>query len=157
MTIFGKSRDLKTKTPKTQAACIFLRWNKSQKVECIQMQKLTYGYVEMYFIGKVMTSQKLYDAMTVLAMQITANPYVSFCIWMYSTFRHLFHWRKTQAAWVLGVFVFRPRDLPKYGHDHLKWWQLPIEETWPKSNPRIRRKLKIWRSEVIHSNHFELF
>ena len=24
MTIFGKSRDLKTKTPKTQAACVFL-------------------------------------------------------------------------------------------------------------------------------------
>ena len=59
MTIFGKSCDLKTKTPKTQAACIFLRWNKFQKVECIQMQKLTYGYVEMYFIEKVMTSQKL--------------------------------------------------------------------------------------------------
>ena len=112
MTIFGKSRDLKTKTPKTQAACIFLRWNKSQKVECIQMQKLTYGYVEMYFIEKVMTSQKLYDVITFLVMQITANPYVSFCIWMHSTFRHLFHWRKTQAAWVLGVFVFRSRDLP---------------------------------------------
>ena len=80
MTIFGKSRDLKTKTPKTQAACIFLRWNKSQKVECIQMQKLTYGYVEMYFIEKVMTSQKLYDVITFLVMQITANPYVSFCI-----------------------------------------------------------------------------
>ena len=48
--IFGKSRDLKTKTPKTQAACIFLRWNKSQKVVCTQMQKLRYGYVEMYFI-----------------------------------------------------------------------------------------------------------
>ena len=28
MTIFGKSRDLKKKTPKTQAACIFFRWNK---------------------------------------------------------------------------------------------------------------------------------
>ena len=64
MTIFGKSRDLKTKTPKTQAACIFLRWNKSQKVECIQAQKLTYGYVEMYFTEKVMTSQKLYDVIT---------------------------------------------------------------------------------------------
>ena len=80
MTIFGKSRDLKTKTPKTQVACIFLGWNKSQKVECIQMQKLTYGFVEMYFIEKVMTSQKLYDVITFLVMQITANPYVSFCI-----------------------------------------------------------------------------
>ena len=78
MTIFGKSRDLKTKTPKTQAACIFLGWNKSQKVECIQMQKLTYGYVEMYFIEKVMTSQKLYDVITFLVMQITANPYAVF-------------------------------------------------------------------------------
>ena len=64
MTIFSKSPDLKTKSPKTQAACIFLRWNKSQKVECIQMQKLTYGYVEMYFTEKVMMSQKLYDVIT---------------------------------------------------------------------------------------------
>ena len=64
MTIFGKSRDLKTKTPKTQAACIFLRWNKCQKVEFIKMQKLTYGFVEIYVIEKVMTSQKLYDVIT---------------------------------------------------------------------------------------------
>ena len=41
MTIFGKSRDLKTKTAKTQAASNFLRWNKCQRIECIQMQKLT--------------------------------------------------------------------------------------------------------------------
>ena len=73
MTIFGKSRDLKTKTPKTQTACIFLRWNKFQKVECIQMDKLTHGYIEMYFIEKVITSQKLYDVITFLIMQITAN------------------------------------------------------------------------------------
>ena len=44
------------------------------------MQKLTYAYVEMYFIEKVMTLQKLYDVITFLVMQITANPYVSFCI-----------------------------------------------------------------------------
>ena len=44
MTIFGKSRDLKTKTPKTQSACVFLQWNKCLKVEYIQMQKLTYGF-----------------------------------------------------------------------------------------------------------------
>ena len=31
MTIFGKSRDLKTKTPKTQAACVFLQWKKMPK------------------------------------------------------------------------------------------------------------------------------
>ena len=31
--MFGKSRDLKTKTPKTEAACIFLRWNKCQRVD----------------------------------------------------------------------------------------------------------------------------
>ena len=30
MTIFGKSRDLKTKTPKIQAACVFLQWNKNK-------------------------------------------------------------------------------------------------------------------------------
>ena len=64
MTIFGKSRDLKTKTPKTQAACIFLRGNKCQKVEFIHMQKLTYGFVEIYVIEKLMTSQKLHDAIT---------------------------------------------------------------------------------------------
>ena len=33
MTIFGKSRDLKTKTPKTQAACVFLQWNKCLKTD----------------------------------------------------------------------------------------------------------------------------
>ena len=64
MTLFGESRDLKTKTPKTQAACIFLRWNKCQKVEFIQMQKLTYRFVEIYVIEKVMTLQKLYDVIT---------------------------------------------------------------------------------------------
>ena len=47
MTIFGKSRNLKTKTPKNKAAFIFLQWDKSQRVECIQEQKLTYGFVEI--------------------------------------------------------------------------------------------------------------
>ena len=55
MTIFGKSRDLKTKTPKTQAACVFLQWNKCLKVECIQMQKLTYGFAVICITKKVMT------------------------------------------------------------------------------------------------------
>ena len=59
MPIFGKSRDLETKTPKTQAASVFLRWNKCQKVQFIQMQKLTHGFVEIYVIEKFMTSQKL--------------------------------------------------------------------------------------------------
>ena len=56
MTIFGKSRDLKTKTPKTQAACVFLQRNKCLKVECIQMQKLTYGFAVICITKKVMTS-----------------------------------------------------------------------------------------------------
>ena len=56
MTIFGKSRDLKTKTPKTQAACVFLQWNKCLKAECIQMQKLTYGFAVICITKKVMTS-----------------------------------------------------------------------------------------------------
>ena len=56
MTIFGKSRDLKTKTPKTQAAYIFLQWNERQGVEYIQIHKLTYGFVEIYVIEKVMTT-----------------------------------------------------------------------------------------------------
>ena len=80
MTIFGKSRDLKKKIPKTQAACIILRWNKCQKVQCIQMQERTYRFVEIYAIKKVTTSQKLDDVITLLVMQITASPYVSFCI-----------------------------------------------------------------------------
>lgn len=58
MTIFGKARDLKTKTPKIQAACIFLPWNKYQREECIQMQTLTYGFVETRVIETAMTSQK---------------------------------------------------------------------------------------------------
>ena len=55
MTIFGKTRDLKTKTPKTQAGCVFLQCSKCLKVECIQMQKLTYGFA-VICITKVMTS-----------------------------------------------------------------------------------------------------
>ena len=54
-------------------------------------------------------------------------------------------------------FCFQVTWLTKYGHEHLKWWHPPIEETWPKTNPRILRALKIWQLEVIHSNHFELF
>ena len=34
--------------------------------------------LKMYFIEKVMTSQKLYDFFIFLVIQITANPYVSF-------------------------------------------------------------------------------
>ena len=56
MTIFGKSRDLKTKTSRTQAACVFLQWNKYLKVEWIQMQKLTCGFAVIYITKKVMTS-----------------------------------------------------------------------------------------------------
>ena len=84
MAIFGKSHDLKTKTPKTQAACIFLRWNKCQREECIQRQKLTYGFVEI-FIEKAMTQQKLYDIINFKVTQITTNPPVRFSIRMHST------------------------------------------------------------------------
>ena len=56
MTTFGKSRDLKTKTPKTQAACVFLQWNKCLKVECIQIQKLTYGFAVICITKKVRKS-----------------------------------------------------------------------------------------------------
>lgn len=77
MTIFGKSRDLKTTTTKTQAAYTFSQRNKSERVECIQMHKLTYGFVEIYAIEKVMTSQKLYDVITFCVTQISTNPYVS--------------------------------------------------------------------------------
>ena len=56
MTIFSKSRDLKTKTPKTQTACVFLQWNKRLKVECIQMQNLTYGFAVICITKNVMTS-----------------------------------------------------------------------------------------------------
>ena len=56
MTIFGKSRDLKTKTPKTRAACVFRQWNKCLKVECIQMQKLKYGFAVICITKEIMTS-----------------------------------------------------------------------------------------------------
>ena len=35
--------------------------------------------------------------------------------------------------------------LTKYGHDYRKWREPPLEKTWPKTNPRILRGLKIWR------------
>ena len=54
MIIFGKSCDLKTKSPKTQACYIFLRWNKCQRIQCIQMEKLVYGFVVICITVKVM-------------------------------------------------------------------------------------------------------
>ena len=50
--IFDKSCDLKTKTPKTKAVYISLCWNKSQRVECIQVQNLAHGFVEICIIEK---------------------------------------------------------------------------------------------------------
>ena len=46
---------------------------------CIQMQNLTYGFVENYVIEKAVTTQN-YDAITFYrwVMQITTNTYVSF-------------------------------------------------------------------------------
>ena len=35
-----------------------------KRVECIPMQKLTYGFAEIHVIEKIMTSQKLYDIIT---------------------------------------------------------------------------------------------
>ena len=56
MTILGKARDMKTKTPKTLAASFFLRRNKCERVECIQVQNLTYGFDVICVALKVMTS-----------------------------------------------------------------------------------------------------
>ena len=80
MTIFGKSRHLKTKTPKTQAACVFLQWNKCLKVECIQMQKLTYGFAVNCITKKVTTSYSFCDVITFSIKYISTYPYVSFCV-----------------------------------------------------------------------------
>ena len=54
-------------------------------------------------------------------------------------------------------FCFQVMWLTKYGHDYQKWWQPPIEETWPKTNLSILRELKIWGLAVIPSTHFEVF
>ena len=64
MTIFGNSDELKTKTPKTRPAYIFFRWRKGQRVEFIQMQNPTYGFVVIYVIEKARTSQKRNDVIT---------------------------------------------------------------------------------------------
>ena len=155
MTIFGTSRDLKTKTPKTQTAWVFLQWNKCLKVECIQMQKLTYRFALIY--------QKSNDVIKFLWRYNFFNK-VHFNI----SIRQFLH---LNALYLLGFvpsekdasclsfrsFCFQVTWLTKYGHDYGKWWQPAIEETWPKTNPGILRELKIWRLEVIHSNHFELF
>ena len=126
----------KRKTPKTKAACIFLWWNKCQRVKCIQMQKLTYGFVEIYVIEKALTSQNLYDVVTF--NQITTNPHVSSCIWMQSTL-----WLcPTEKRCLLSFrsFCFQGTWLTKYGHEYGKSWQPPIEGTWSKTNRRILRK-----------------
>ena len=46
-------------------------------------------------------------------------------------------------------FCFQIMWLTKYGHDYQKWLQPPIQETWPKTNPRI---LNRWRLAVIPSS-----
>ena len=157
MAVFGRSRDLKTKPPKTQAACNFLRWNKCQRVECIQMQKLTYGFV-------------------VICITLKRNDAIQFW-WRHSFFDNVsfnkptgqfLHLnplyplafvpsKKVASCLSLRSFCFQLTRLAKYGHSYLKGWQAPMEETWQKTNPRILRELKVWRLEVIHSNHFELF
>ena len=65
--------------------------------------------------------------------------------------------KKDESCPSFRSFCFQVTWLTIYGHDYRKWWQPPVEETWPKTNPRILRELKIWRLKVIHSNHFELF
>lgn len=54
-------------------------------------------------------------------------------------------------------FCFQVTWLTKYGHDYRKWWEPQIEETWPKTNPRIQRELKIWRLEVTIVTIFRNF
>ena len=73
MTIFGKSRDLKTKTPSGSLHLFFFRWNKSQKGECIPMQKLTHGLFEIYLIEKATTSKNFMTSLlfTTKAMSIS--------------------------------------------------------------------------------------
>ena len=62
MTIFGKSRDLKAKTPKTEAVGIFLRSNKYQREECIQMPKLKYAvFLNIPVTENIHDVTKLYD------------------------------------------------------------------------------------------------
>ena len=51
-------------------------------------------------------------------------------------------------------FYFLITWLTKYGHEYRKWRQSLIEGTWPKDKPSILRDSKIWRLEVIRSNHF---
>ena len=157
MTIFGKSRDLKTKFPKTQAACFFLQWNKCLKVECFQMQKTdVWVCCDLHY-------QKSNDVLNFLWRH---NFFIK--VHFNKSLRQFLH---LNALYLLGFvpsekdasclsfrsFCFQVTWLTKYGHDYRKWWQPPIEETWPKTNPGILRELKIWRLEVTHSNHFELF
>ena len=149
---------LKTKTPKTQAACVFLQWNKCLKVECIQMPKTdVWVCCDLHY-------QKSNDVIKFLwrhnffnKVHFNISIRSVFCIWMYSTFWGFVPSEKDASCLSFRSFCFQVTWLTKYGHDYWKWWQPPIEETWPKTNPGILRELKIWRLEVIHSNHFELF
>ena len=155
MTTFGKSRDLKTKTPKTQAACIFLRWENSQRVECIQMQKLTYGFIEMYVLKKLWRHKTRRHYFLGNANE---NKSIRQVLHLNALYPLAFVPSKKDANCLsFRSFCFQITWLTKYDHYYLKWWQPPIEETWPISNPRILREVKIWWLEVIHSNHFELF
>ena len=157
MTIFGKSRDLKTKTPKTQAAFVFPSMEEMPKGRVHSVAKTdVWVCCDLHY-------QKSNDVIKFLWRHNFFNK-VHFNI----SIRQFLH---LNALYLLGFvpsekdasclsfrsFCFQVTWLTKYGHDYRKWWQPPIEETWPKTNPRILRELKIWRLEVIHSNHFELF
>ena len=90
---------------------------------------------------------KSYEVLIFSVTRILTNPYHRFCFWMHSTCWHI-SCVSCSGCCILVTWLI------KYGHKYRKWRQPPMEQTWPKTKPRILREHEIWRLEVIHSNHF---
>ena len=141
MTIFGKSRDLKTKTPKTQVASIFFPWNKCQRIECIQMQNWRKDLLKLFYI----IYWKSYDVTKTLWRHYFLGntnhnkPIRQFLLLNALYLLAFVPSKKEGSCQRFRSFCFQVMWLTKYGQVYLKWWQPPIEERWPKTNPRILR------------------
>ena len=110
------------------------------------MQKLTYGFVEIYVIERAMTSQKLRDSYFFLG-NANLNKLIPQVLHLNALYPLVpVPFKKDVSCLSLEVFVFSSGDLPNMAMNtesdgNLKGPQR--EETWPKTNPRTLRELKI--------------
>ena len=119
------------------------------------MQNLEHGFVKIHAIKEAMTSQKFYDAISFSVRPISTSPCYRFCFSIRSTRWRLICFSGERCKLCeFTRFCILVTWLTKYHHGHQNWRQSLTERTWAKTKPRILRKPKIRRLEVICSNHF---